>query len=326
MHSAEFFQHVVEEEINRFVKTLPKEPSGLYDSIRYMLALGGKRIRPVLTLLSCELFDGDYKKAFSPALGIEVFHNFTLLHDDIMDKAPLRRAMPTVHKKWNADVAILSGDAMFVNACRLMADVEDSLTKKILELFYTTALQVCEGQQWDMAYQEKESVSINEYLEMIELKTSVLLACSLKTGALIAHASSEHCDAIYDFGKNIGLVFQLHDDLLDVYGDKGKFGKEPGGDILVNKKTFLFLKALELAPEHSLQELTLWFHKTIFSDSEKINAVKKIYDNLDIKRHTERQIDKYHQQAMNALDKIDLPQNCKEPLKVLTESLMIREH
>src|SRR3569832_2100760 len=198
MHSAEFFQHAVEEELGRFVTSLPKEPSGLYDSIRYMLALGGKRIRPVLTLLACEMFDGDYKKALSPALGIEVFHNFTLLHDDIMDKAPLRRAMPTVYRKWNADVAILSGDAMFVKACALMTDVEDGIVKNILDLFYKTALQVCEGQQWDMAFHEKENVSIKEYLSMIELKTSVLLACALKTGAMIAHAPDEHANTLYE--------------------------------------------------------------------------------------------------------------------------------
>jgi geranylgeranyl diphosphate synthase, type II len=325
MHSAEFFQHIVDEELGRFVTTLPKEPSGLYDSIRYMLALGGKRIRPVLTLLSAEMFGGDYTKAISPALGIEVFHNFTLLHDDIMDKAPLRRAMPTVHKKWNADVAILSGDAMFVKACSLMADVEDGLVKKILELFYTTAVQVCEGQQWDMAFQDKQSVSIKEYLSMIELKTSVLLASALKTGAIIAHASEENANTIYNFGKNIGLVFQLHDDLLDVYGDKGKFGKETGGDIVVNKKTFLLLKAIELAPDKAKKELTLWMHKTSFNDAEKVSAVKKIYDELDIKGHTEKQIDHYHNEAMSALDSIELPQNCKEPLKILTEQLMRRE-
>jgi geranylgeranyl diphosphate synthase, type II len=325
MHSAEFFQHIVDEELGRFVTTLPKEPSGLYDSIRYMLALGGKRIRPVLTLLSTEMFGGDYSKAISPALGIEVFHNFTLLHDDIMDKAPLRRAMPTVHKKWNSDVAILSGDAMFVKACSLMTDVEDGLVKKILELFYTTAVQVCEGQQWDMAFQGKETVAIKEYLSMIELKTSVLLASALKTGAIIAHASKENANTIYNFGKNIGLVFQLHDDLLDVYGDKGKFGKETGGDIVVNKKTFLLLKAIELAPGKAKKELTLWLHKTSFNDAEKVSAVKKIYDELDIKGHTEKQIDHYHTEAMNALDSIELPQNCKEPLKTLTEQLMRRE-
>jgi geranylgeranyl diphosphate synthase, type II len=325
MHSAEFFQHAVEEELARFVKTLPKEPSGLYDSIRYMLALGGKRIRPVLTLMSCELFGGDYSKALSPALGIEVFHNFTLLHDDIMDRAPLRRAMPTVHKKWNADVAILSGDAMFVKACKLMTDVEDGLVKNTLELFYTTAVQVCEGQQWDMAFQEKETVTIKEYLSMIELKTSVLLACALKTGAMTAHAKPEQADAVYEFGKNIGLVFQLHDDLLDVYGDKGKFGKEPGGDIVVNKKTFLLLKALEVASDHERKELTLWLHKASFNDAEKVHAVKKIYDTLNVKALTEQQIDFYHQRAMEALDKIELPQYSKEPLHLLMEQLMKRD-
>jgi geranylgeranyl diphosphate synthase type II len=325
MHSAEFFQQAVEKELEQFVKTLPKEPAGLYDSIRYMLALGGKRIRPVLTLLSCEMFGGDYTKAVSPAIGLEVFHNFTLLHDDIMDKAPLRRAMPTVHKKWNSDVAILSGDAMFVKACELVTKVEDGPVKNILQLFYKTAVEVCEGQQWDMAFQEKESVSIKEYLSMIGLKTSVLLACALKMGAMIAHASEENANAVYEFGKNTGIAFQLHDDLLDVYGDKGKFGKETGGDIVVNKKTFMLLKALEIAPEHQQKELKLWLHKTEFNDGEKVKAVKAVYDSLNIKHHTLAEIDAYHKKATDELENIDLPQNCKEPLHMLTERLMVRE-
>jgi geranylgeranyl diphosphate synthase type II len=325
MHSAEFFQQLVENEISKYNTTFPQQPAALYDPIRYAMKLGGKRMRPVLTLLSCELFGGDYSKAISPAIGIEVFHNFTLLHDDIMDNAPLRRAMPTVHKKWNADAAILAGDTMFVKACSLMMDVDEASLKKTLQLFFKTAEQVCEGQQWDMVYQNKEDVTIQEYLSMIELKTSVLLACALKTGAIIAHSKKEDAKAIYDFGINIGIAFQLLDDILDVYGDESKFGKQVGGDIIVNKKTFLLLEALELASDHARKELTLWLHKTSFNDSEKINAVKNIYDSIRVKEHAEEEMSGYFKKAMNILDDIDLPEAEKESLRVFAQKLMVRQ-
>jgi len=284
-------------------------------------------MRPALTLLSCEIFSGEYKNAIPASIGIEVFHNFTLLHDDIMDNAPLRRAMPAVHKKWNADVAILAGDAMFVEACRLIisTDIESAASKKVTDLFLKTAMQVCEGQQWDMTYQSRDHVSIKEYLTMIELKTSALLACALKTGAIIAGASTENADLIYEFGKNIGLAFQLHDDILDVYGDKSKFGKEMGGDIVANKKTFLLLKAFELASDHARKELTLWLHKTSFNDSGKINAVKNIYDSFRVKEHAEEEISLYYKKAMQNLDDIEFPEAEKESLRVFAQKLMVRE-
>jgi geranylgeranyl diphosphate synthase, type II len=325
MHSAEFFQKLVEDEIVKYNGTFPQEPAALYDPIRYMMKLGGKRMRPVLTLLSCEIFGGDYKNAISPAIGLEVFHNFTLLHDDIMDNAPLRRAMPAVHKKWNADVAILAGDAMFVEACRLVLNVNSAVSKEVMDLFLRTSIQVCEGQQWDMTYQSTEHVTIQEYLNMIELKTSALLACSLKTGALIAGASHENADLIYDFGKNMGLAFQLHDDMLDVYGDKSKFGKQVGGDIVANKKTFLLLKAFELADDRARKELTLWLHKSSFIDSEKIDAVKSIYDSLKVKEHAEEEMSAYYKKAMQDLDDIELPEYEKESLKMFAQKLMVRQ-
>jgi geranylgeranyl diphosphate synthase type II len=325
MHSAEFFQRLIEEEISKYNTLFPAQPASLYDPIRYMMNLGGKRMRPMLVLLSCEVFGGDYKKAIAPAIGIEVFHNFTLLHDDIMDNAPLRRAMPSVHKKWNADVAILAGDAMFVEACSMMINVDSRISKQVMDLFLKSAIEVCEGQQWDMTYQTETEVTIKDYIRMIELKTSALLACSLKIGALIAETSSENADAIYDFGKNIGVAFQLHDDILDVYGDKSKFGKEPGGDIVANKKTFLLLKALEIADEKQRRELTRWMNKTSFNNSEKVSAVKNMYDALQIKKYAEEEMNRYHKNAMQALDNIELPEAEKESLRAFTNKLMVRE-
>ena len=230
MHDLAFFQKILDVEIRKL--DFPKQPSDLYDPVRYMLNLGGKRIRPALVLMGCELFGGDYSKALSQALAIEVFHNFTLLHDDIMDKAPLRRSQQTVHTKWNSDVAILSGDAMFVKACQLMKAGDTHLMSNVMSGFLETALLVCEGQQWDMTFQSRDEVTLKEYLNMIEMKTAVLIGCALKTGALIAGAPEQSAGQIYSFGKNLGIAFQLHDDILDVYGDEGKFGKQVGGDII----------------------------------------------------------------------------------------------
>jgi len=238
MHEPAFFQSIIEEEIKKI--SLGSSPRELYEPIRYMLALGGKRLRPSLLLMSTELFGGNTKDAISPALGIEVFHNFTLLHDDIMDKAPLRRSQETVHKKWNPDIAILSGDTMFVKSCELMMKVDDGILRKVMTLFYETATEVCEGQQLDMNFESRSSVTIDEYIHMISLKTAMLLGCSMKTGAWIANANEADANHLYDFGKNIGIAFQLHDDILDVYGDELKFGKQVGGDIIANKKLFFF--------------------------------------------------------------------------------------
>ena len=264
MNSPEFFRNIIEAELrNPAFSDFGTKPAALYEPIRYMLSLGGKRLRPALLLMSTELFGGDYLKALSPALAIEIFHNFSLLHDDIMDKAPIRRSKPTVHKKWSADVAILSGDAMLVKSYQLMMRVEEQHLRKVLTLFSTTALQVCEGQQLDMDFENQKNVTIEDYIHMISLKTSVLLGVSLKTGAIIANAASEDADHIYLFGKNIGIAFQLLDDILDVYADSDKFGKQTGGDILSNKKHFFSSKQSSLQKEKQRSSLITGFLRIV---------------------------------------------------------------
>jgi geranylgeranyl diphosphate synthase type II len=245
MHSIEQLQTIVNKAIADTKYT--SEPAELYEPISYLMQLGGKRMRPVLVLISTELFGADVLKALDAAIGIELFHNFTLMHDDIMDKAPLRRGNPTVHVKWNESAAILSGDVMFVEAYKLMIKVEDSILRDVLDIFSDTASGVCQGQQADMNFEKRDHVGLDEYIEMIRLKTAVLLAGSMQIGALIGGAEKEQADLLYEFGENLGLAFQLQDDILDVYGDPEKFGKQVGGDILADKKTFLLIKARELA-------------------------------------------------------------------------------
>ena len=324
MHSLSFFQKLIEAKIPEL--NFRRDPSDLYEPIRYMLDLGGKRIRPALVLMSCELFDGNIEDAIPAALGIEVFHNFTLLHDDIMDKAPLRRSKPTVHTKWNADIAILSGDAMFVKSCQLMMQVNEKVSARVMNHFLESALLVCEGQQWDMTFQSAADVSMGHYLQMIELKTAALLACSLKTGALIACASDNNCQHIYDFGINLGIAFQLHDDLLDVYGDKEKFGKQCGGDILANKKTYLLLKALELSDATQKKDLLKWISAEHFDAKEKVNAVKTIFSTTGAKEMAEAEMENYFQKANEALQALTVSTDKKQPLFDFSEHLMIRQH
>ncbi len=323
MHEPSFFQNIVEEELKKI--RLRSSPAELYDPIRYMLSLGGKRLRPSFVLMATELFDGDYKEAIAPSLGIEVFHNFTLLHDDLMDKASLRRSKETVHKKWNADIAILSGDTMFVKSCELMMQVNDRSLRNVMELFHQTAIEVCEGQQFDMNYESEDDVSIDQYLRMITLKTAVLLACSLKTGAMIAGANETDSTHLYNFGKNIGIAFQLHDDILDVYGDEQKFGKQIGGDILSNKKTFLLLKALETSTEKDLEELRRWLTMKEFDSQKKITAVKEIFSSLKIREAAEKKTDEFFQEAIRSLDLITVPEERKTQLRNFSEKLMVRE-
>ena len=237
MNIIKSLQELIEKELQQI--QFPDRPKNLYEPIRYMLAVGGKRARPVLVLMGCEVFNGNRTEAIPAALAIEVFHNFTLLHDDIMDNAPLRRSKPTVHNKWNNSIAILSGDAMFVKACELMMQVNDKQIRTVMDIFLRTSTEVCEGQQMDMSFEKEKNVSITDYLKMIELKTAVLLGCSLQIGAIIGGADEIQSKHLYEFGKNIGIAFQLQDDLLDVFGDAEKFGKQTGGDIISNKKTFL---------------------------------------------------------------------------------------
>jgi len=323
MHESGYFQKIIEEELKSI--RLNSVPVELYDPIRYMLSLGGKRLRPSFVLMAAEIFSDDYMSAISPALGIEVFHNFTLLHDDIMDKAPLRRSQETVHKKWNSDVAILSGDTMFVKSCELIMQVNDAVLRPVMTLFYKTAVEVCEGQQLDMNYESENSVSIEQYISMIKLKTAALLACSLKTGALVAGATETEADHLYAFGKNIGIAFQLHDDMLDVYGDEQKFGKQIGGDILANKKTFLLLKAIETATGVNANELKRWINMKEFNPHEKITAVKEIFSSLKIREAVENKMEHFYQQAVITLDLVSVPEERKKVLREFAETLMVRE-
>ena len=301
------------------------EPQELYDPIRYILSLGGKRLRPVLSLMTCELFDRAIEKALYPALGIEVFHNFTLLHDDIMDNAPLRRGKETVHEKWNANAAILSGDVMLVKAYELFLRTDDAVLRKILMKFNKCAAEVCEGQQYDMNFETRDFVSEEEYLRMIRLKTAVLLGFSIELGAIIGGADDETSSSLYKFGINIGLAFQLKDDLLDVFGDTEKFGKQVGGDIISNKKTYLLIKALELAQGDIKDELTSWLDKKKFDPQEKVKAVISIYNKLGIKALSEEKMNNYFDKGLEILDLLSVNNEKKTPLRDLTLKLIDRE-
>ncbi len=322
MHSISDLKLLIDSEISKLA--LNTNPRDLYEPISYMLSLEAKRMRPVLVLCGCEMFDGDLTKALKPAIGIEVFHNFTLLHDDIMDKAPLRRSMQTVHEKWNVNVAILSGDTMFVKACQLMLQTDDAVVRPVMELFHQTAIEVCEGQQFDMDFEKLSDVSIADYIHMITNKTAVLLGASLKTGALIAGASVADASHVYEFGKNIGIAFQLKDDILDVFGDDKKFGKLKGGDIVANKKTFLLLKCLELASGPDASLLQKWLSKTD-TPSEKIEAVTAIYERLNVKALAEAEMDKYFMESLRHLNAIGVADEKKSILKGFAEKLMVRE-
>lgn len=303
------------------------EPHGLYQPIDYVLSMGGKRIRPVLTLMACNLFSEDLDAAIAPALGIEVFHNFTLLHDDIMDKADMRRGKPTVHKKWNDNTAILSGDVMQIASYQLIAKTPINLLKPVLDMFSQTAMEICEGQQYDVDFEKLENVSTDEYLEMIRLKTAVLLACALKTGALIGGSNSENAQLLYDFGINLGLAFQLKDDFLDVYGDEATFGKKIGGDIICNKKTFMLIKLIELAQGDDLNELKKWL---AFSDetsyNDKILAITALYNKLGIHAICEDKMQEYYNMAVANLENLDVLDNKKQELRKIAENLMFRNN
>lgn len=302
------------------------QPPELYDPIDYLMSLGGKRIRPLLALLSYGLYKEDYQRILTPASAIEVFHNFTLMHDDIMDKAPLRRGMATVHEKWNANTAILSGDVMLVKAYELLMDVSPEHLRSSLELFSKTAAEVCEGQQLDMNFENVEQVSESDYLNMIRLKTAVLIGFSLQLGALLAGAGEEDVQHLYEFGVNIGLGFQLKDDLLDVYADKEKFGKQVGGDILANKKTYLLIKALELAQGDDKIALENWLQATAPVPEEKVRAVTAIYNRLKIRQHTLGIINDFFEKGFSQLSNLQVQR--PEGLKVLwnlTRNLANRE-
>lgn len=316
----------LKDKINDFISkdNIGREPFSLYDPINYTLKSGGKRIRPVLTLLACNLFSEDVENAIKPAIGLEIFHNFTLLHDDIMDHADIRRGNPTVHKKWNENTAILSGDAMFIKAYDYFLDCESPNFREILKVFNLTALEVCEGQQYDMEFEDRDNVTEQEYLRMIELKTSVLLAAALKVGALLGGANTKDADLLYEFGRNIGLAFQLQDDYLDVYGDTEVFGKQIGGDIVSNKKTFMLIKAQELAEgENEIRLKNLLISNDIDRD-EKVTAVTEIYNSLKIKEIVQKRIQELNEKAFDYLNQVSVLDTKKIELKKLAEKLINR--
>ena len=304
---------------------LGTNPPELYLPIRYSLDAGGKRFRPVLVLAAYNLFYDDVEKAIAPALAVELFHNFTLVHDDIMDKADLRRNRPTVHKQWNENIAILSGDAILIKAYDLILQSPKESLSEIFSLFNQSALQVCEGQQLDMNYEQRLDVSEEEYIEMIRLKTSVLVAASLKMGALCAGAHIFNANRLYDFGIKLGLAFQLQDDYLDVYGDPEKFGKMVGGDIVANKKTYLLVKSLELAEGDVRDRLLELIEAKNIEPNYKIDQVLKIYDQLDIRSLVKRKMEEYYNQAIDSLNSVEVDQVKKSHLIEFADQLMIRE-
>ncbi|RLD54135.1 MAG: polyprenyl synthetase family protein [Bacteroidetes bacterium] len=302
-----------------------RQPVELYAPIEYTLSLGGKRIRPVLCLMACDMFGGQIEDAVPAALGLEIFHNFTLLHDDIMDEAPIRRGKTSVYKKWNTNVAILSGDTMMAVAYDKIMETPGNMHSSVFKIFNQTAIEVCEGQQYDMNFETDDNVSIDDYLKMIRLKTAVLLAGSLKIGAIIGGADNESAENLYQFGENIGIAFQLKDDLLDVFSDEQKFGKKTGGDITTNKKTYLYLKAFELAKGKTLKNLNTLFTEYQKSDIDKVNGVIEIYKQLNIKQLAEELIEKYYRQAMTSLDKVKVDNSQKTELKKFADKLKGRE-
>jgi len=318
-------QQLFNSELNKIRADLQQSiPHGLYLPVDYSLEMGGKRIRPLLLLLSFNLFSDKIENAMPAALAIEVFHNFTLLHDDIMDKAKMRRNQPTVHKKFNKNNAILSGDAMAFLAYKLLLSGEMANQTKVLQLFTQTAIEVCEGQQYDIEFENCTVVTEAEYIEMIRLKTAVLLACSLKAGALIANAGEKIANQLYDFGINLGLAFQLQDDLLDSFGDQLTFGKMIGGDIVANKKTFLLINALEQANNSVKNELLYWFQKPVFNQAEKINAILEIYNNLNIKEITQLKIDSYYNACAMIFETIEIETSKLATLKNISNKMMNR--
>ena len=323
MHSINQYQEFIADYLESQYET--KEPKNLYDPIHYILGLGGKRMRPVLTLMSAEVFDADYKKALPAALAVEVFHNFSLIHDDIMDDAPLRRGKVTVHEKWDINTGILSGDAMLILAYQYFEKYEPAIFRELAKLFSKTALEVCEGQQWDVDFETRTDVSIPEYLKMIQYKTAVLVAAAMKMGAIIAETSEENANLIYDFGLNLGLAFQLQDDYLDAFGNPETFGKQVGGDIIENKKTYLYLKALEFASTDQAPQLADLFAIQPEDSSDKIAAVKEIFVASGAAQETKNAIQDFTFKAFDTLQKISIDNDKKDMLRTFGENLMGRK-
>ena len=317
------YSKLIEKEISK--QKFGKHPDSLYEPIRYIMSIGGKRMRPLLTLLAYSLYKKDVKNSVPYAVAVEAFHNFTLLHDDIMDKAPLRRGMATVHEKWNVNTAILSGDVMLVKVYDMLLTLPADKLKPVLYGFNKCAAEVCEGQQLDMDFEKRQLVEEKEYITMIKLKTAVLLGYALELGAILANAGLEQQKALREFGINIGIGFQLKDDLLDAYADPKKFGKQVGGDILANKKTYLLIQALEKAKGKQKQELVDWLEAKKFNKKEKVEAVKSIYNDLHVPQLTERKINQYFNKGFASLEKVKGNAKAKETLRKFAEDLIGRQ-
>jgi geranylgeranyl diphosphate synthase type II len=311
----------LENEISTF--DFPAQPANLYDPLRYFLTLGGKRMRPILTMLGAELFDVSGKNAVNAAIAIELFHNFSLIHDDIMDAAPLRRKQQTVHTKWNTNIAILSGDVLLVKAYQEICKQDAKVLPRLLEIFNRTAIEVCEGQQLDMDFETRNDVSIEEYVEMIRLKTSVLLGCALEMGAVVAEAKKEDQELIYKFGEHIGVAFQIQDDILDLYADPEKFGKQVGGDVLANKKTLLLLKANQLSNPSEIEALIKLSSES--NQTLKIESTRNLFDKLGVREAARKMMDEHYVIALSALEQISVSESNKKPLKDLADMLLHRE-
>ena len=315
---------LIEQSIRGLVFNDP--PKSLFEPVTYTLSLGGKRIRPALTLMAYNIYKEDVASALDVAMGLEVFHNFTLLHDDLMDEADMRRGQPTVHKVWDANTAILSGDAMLIAAYRLVAKADKVHLKPALDLFTQTALEICGGQQYDMEFEKRDDVAEEEYIEMIRLKTAVLLACALKMGAILADAPAEDAEHLYHFGIAIGLAFQLQDDFLDVYGDPKVFGKEIGGDITSNKKTYMLINAFNHANAQQREELNRWVSAKDFVRKEKVEAVTRLYDEIGIDKMAQEKIAYYFEQSKKYLDAVQVPAERKEELQKYAQKMMKRKY
>ncbi|RAJ15047.1 polyprenyl synthetase family protein [Olleya aquimaris] len=323
MQNISFYQSVVTDYLKQYSST--KEPKNLYDPIHYILELGGKRLRPVLTLMTAEVFDANYQTALNAALSVEVFHNFSLVHDDIMDDAPLRRGQQTVHEKWDVNTGILSGDAMLIMAYQLFENYQPHTFQALAKLFSKTALEVCEGQQYDVDFETRDDVTIPEYLKMIEYKTAVLVGAAMQMGAIVAGTSVENQNSIYQFGKNLGIAFQLQDDYLDAFGDPKTFGKQVGGDIIENKKTYLYLKALEFLNQQEKRQLEQLFTVNLEDNSDKIDTVKQFFVNSGSAEATQQAIEEYTNKAFQVLEALSISETKKEILREFGMGLMTRK-
>lgn len=322
MHAISHYQELISDYFTEL--SLSKEPKNLYEPIQYILSLGGKRMRPILTLMATEVFDVECKKALAAATAVEVFHNFSLIHDDIMDDAPLRRGNETVHEKWDINTGILSGDAMLILAYQHFEEYEPAIFRDLAKLFSKTALEVCEGQQYDVDFETRDDVTIAEYLKMIQYKTAVLVGAAMKMGAIVAETSSENANLIYEFGLNLGIAFQLQDDYLDAFGDPKTFGKQVGGDIIENKKTYLYLKAIEFAKEDEKEQLLHLFSIQPSENTDKINSVKLIFTQTGAAEATQKAIQDYTFKAFETLEQMDIEASKKTMLRLFGENLMGR--